>query len=182
MSSPVAVPVLETSRLRLRGHGLDDFPHSAAMWADPAVVRYIRPGGFTEEETWARVLRYVGHWKLLGCGYWVVEDKATGEFLGEAGFADFHRDVEPPLLGRTPEAGWAFRAAAHGKGFASETIAAMVAWGDEHFDGPTACIIQQSNAASVRVAEKNGYGAVQPVKYKGSEVMLYERERGSRQM
>jgi len=175
MSSLVAAPPLETARLRLRGHGLDDFPHSAAMWSDPAVVRYIRPAGFTPEETWARVLRYVGHWALLGFGYWVVEDKVTGEFVGEAGFANFHRDVEPPLLGETPEAGWAFRAEAHGRGYASETIAALVAWGDEHFDGPTCCIIEQSNVASVRVAEKNGYRALQPVKYKGSEVMLYRR-------
>ena len=66
------------------------------MWADPVVVRYIRPTPFNEEETWARVLRYVGHWALLGFGFWVVEDKETGGFLGEAGFLNFHRDTEPP--------------------------------------------------------------------------------------
>jgi len=31
----VAVPTIETERLRLRGHGIDDFLHCAAMWADP---------------------------------------------------------------------------------------------------------------------------------------------------
>src|SRR4051794_8967766 len=80
MSARVLAPILETARLRLRGHGLDDFPQSATMWADPKVVRYIRPTPFTEEETWARLLRYVGHWALLGDGFWVVEDKNTGEF------------------------------------------------------------------------------------------------------
>jgi RimJ/RimL family protein N-acetyltransferase len=145
------------------------------MWADPVVVRYIRPAGFTEEETWARVLRYVGHWTLLGYGYWVVEDKSTGEFLGEAGFADFHRDTVPPGVINVPEAGWAFRAEAHGRGYASEAVAAMVAWGDSHFDGPTACIIEQNNAASIRVAEKNGYRASQVITYKGTELMMYRR-------
>ena len=147
------------------------------MWADPVVVRYIRPTPFTEEETWARVLRYVGHWALLGFGFWVVEDKQTGEFLGEAGFLNFHRDTEPPGVINMPEAGWAFREAAHGKGYASETVAAMVAWADEHFDTSTACIIEGKNVASIRVAEKNGYRALQLVKYKGSEVMLYRRQR-----
>jgi RimJ/RimL family protein N-acetyltransferase len=180
MSSLVAAPTLETSRLRLRGHGLDDFPQSAAMWADPVVVRYIRPAGFTEEGTWARLLRYVGHWALLGYGFWVVEDKNTGEFLGEAGFLNFHRDTEPPRVINMPEAGWAFRAEAHGHGYASETVAAIVAWGDSHFETPTACIIEEKNGASIRVAEKNGYRANQVITYRGEELMMYTRERPQR--
>jgi RimJ/RimL family protein N-acetyltransferase len=146
------------------------------MWADPIVVRYIRPTPFSEEESWARLLRYVGHWALLGYGYWVIEDKATGKFMGEAGFANYHRDIDPPLLGNMPEAGWAFAAEAHGRGYASETIAALVAWGDSHFQKTTACIIDQQNLASIRVAEKNGYRPKQMVRYKGGEVMLYTRE------
>ncbi|MFZ0707475.1 MAG: GNAT family N-acetyltransferase [Candidatus Korobacteraceae bacterium] len=177
MSSLVAAPTLETPRLRLRGHGLDDFPHSAAMWADPVVVRYIRPTPFNEEETWARLLRYVGHWALLGYGFWVVEDKQTGEFLGEAGFLNFHRDTDPPRVINIPEAGWAFRADAHGRGYASETMAALVAWGDTRFDTPTACIIEEKNGASIRVAEKNGYRPRQVITYRGEEVMMYVRER-----
>lgn len=147
------------------------------MWADPVVVRYIRPSGFTQEEAWARMLRHVGHWAFLGWGYWVVEDKMTDEFLGEAGFANFHRDTQPPLLADTPEAGWVFRAEAHGKRYATETVAALVAWADSHFDGATACIIDQKNLASIRVAEKNGYHPKQFITYKGTEVMLYTRER-----
>jgi RimJ/RimL family protein N-acetyltransferase len=180
MPSLVAAPILETARLRLRGHGLDDFPQSAAMWADPVVVRYIRLTPFTEEETWARILRYVGHWALLGYGFWVVEDKWTGEFLGEAGFLNFHRDTDPPRVISMPEAGWAFRAEAHGHGYASETVAAIVAWGDSNFETSTACIIEQKNLASIRVAEKNGYHAKQPIIYRGEEVMMYTRERTGR--
>jgi RimJ/RimL family protein N-acetyltransferase len=145
------------------------------MWADPAVVRYIRRTPFTEEESWARMLRNVGHWTLMGYGYWVVEDKATGKFLGEAGFANFHRDTEPPLLNDIPEAGWVLVADAHGKGYASETVQAMVAWADSQFAAATACIIDQHNVASIRVAEKNGYFPRQLVRYKGEEVMLYTR-------
>ena len=147
------------------------------MWADPVVVRYIRPTPFNEEETWARLLRYVGHWALLGYGFWVVEDKQTGEFLGEAGFLNFHRDTEPPRVINIPEAGWAFRADAHGRGYASETMAALAAWGDTRFDTSTCCMIDQKNVASIRVAEKNGYRPRQVITYRGEEVMTYVRER-----
>lgn len=67
----LAVPTLETERLILRGHGVDDFGDSAAMWAEPEVVRHIGGRPFTREESWSRLLRYIGHWSALGFGYWV---------------------------------------------------------------------------------------------------------------
>ena len=39
----------------------------------------------TREEAWARLLRYAGHWALLGYGFWLVEDRTTGSFVGEVG-------------------------------------------------------------------------------------------------
>src|SRR5271156_932079 len=89
----VEVPILESERLKLRGNGLNDFVHSAAMWADTEVTRYIGGKPLTEVETLARFLRYVGHWSLLGFGYWVVEEKTTGNFIGEVGFADYKRGL-----------------------------------------------------------------------------------------
>src|ERR1035438_972988 len=100
LPNAVQVPVLETERLRLRGHRLDDFDASAAMWADPNVTKHIGGHPLTEEEAWTKFLRYVGHWALLGFGYWVVEEKATGNFVGEIGFADYKRDLLPSLQDR----------------------------------------------------------------------------------
>jgi RimJ/RimL family protein N-acetyltransferase len=45
-------PPLETARLELRAHRLDDFAACAAMWADPIVARYIGGKPLSEEETW----------------------------------------------------------------------------------------------------------------------------------
>ena len=103
---PPSIPVLETPRLVLRGHALADFADSARMWADPQVTRFIGGRPSTEEEAWARFLRYPGHWALLGYGYWVVVEKATGGFVGEVGLADFRREMTPSFAGE-PEAGWA---------------------------------------------------------------------------
>jgi RimJ/RimL family protein N-acetyltransferase len=51
------VPVVETERLILRGHTLDDFPAFAAMWADPAVTRFIGGAPLSQEESWGKFLR-----------------------------------------------------------------------------------------------------------------------------
>lgn len=171
----VDVPILETERLVLRRHQVEDFPACARMWADPGVTRYIRETPFTEEETWSRLLRFIGHWAVLGFGYWAVEQRETGTFIGEVGFADYKRDLKPSLDGM-PEIGWVFATAAHGKGFATEAVKAAIAWGDAQFGKKqTACIIAPDNAASIRVALKCGYKEIVHTTYHGHATVMYTR-------
>jgi len=175
LPNAVQVPVLETERLKLRGHRLDDFTASAAMWADPNVTRHIGGKPLSEEEAWTKFLRYVGHWALLGFGYWVVEEKATGNFVGEIGFADYKRDLLPSLDGK-PESGWVLDPQFHGKGYATEAVRAAIRWGDAHFGASqTACIIFPENLPSIRVAEKCGYREWQLTTYKGRPTMILVR-------
>ena len=157
-------------RLRLRGHRLDDFPGCAARWADPAICRQLGRKPFTEVESWTRLLRYVGHWVLLGFGYWVVEEKESGRFVGEVGFADYKRDMESPVR-RDPEIGWVF--CRQGKGYATEAARAAILWGDEHFGASrTTCIISPEKLPSIRVAEKCGYRNLQLTLYKGKPIIV----------
>jgi RimJ/RimL family protein N-acetyltransferase len=177
MPIPVEVPVIETARLILRGHRTADFEPSVAMWADPRITRYLRDKPFTEEETWTRFLRYLGHWALLGFGYWAAEEKASASFVGELGFADYKREISPSLKG-IPEIGWVFAAHSHGKGYASEAALAVTAWGDTKFgSAKTACIIDPENTASVRVAEKCGYRHFTSTTYHGMPTVMMFRER-----
>jgi len=170
-----AVPLVETERLRLRGHRTGDFDAIAAMWADPLVVRYTVGKPLSREEAWTKLVRNAGLWSLLGYGYWVVEEKGSGEFVGEVGFADFQREIEPPILG-IPESGWLVTPKFHGKGYATEAVGAILAWGDEHFNkARTVCLIHVDNAPSVRVAEKCGYREYQRARYKDQELMMLER-------
>jgi RimJ/RimL family protein N-acetyltransferase len=178
LSSPhpaAQAPVIETERLKLRAHRLDDFIPCSAMWADSVITRYIGGKPQSEEESWTRLLRYVGHWALLDFGYWVVEEKATGNFAGEIGFADYKRNLEPSLDG-TPEIGWVIASQFHGKGYATEAVRAAITWGDDHF-GPsrTACLIHPENLPSIRVAEKCGYREFQQTTYKGHPTMVFVR-------
>lgn len=170
-----AAPVIETARLRLRAHRPDDLAPCWAMWADPAVTRHIGGKPASRHETWSKLLRYAGLWSLLGYGYWALEDRATAGFVGELGFADFKRDVQPSP-GERPEIGWALAPHAHGKGYATEAVQAALAWADAHFGATkTVCLISAGNLASIRVAEKCGYREYARTEYHGETTMLFER-------
>ena len=114
-SGGMPVPLMQTDRLVMRGHGLADYVDCLDLWTEPAVTRYIGGRPFSSEEVWGRLQRYVGHWSLLGYGYWLVAEKGTGAFVGEVGFADFKRQITPSFDG-VPEIGWALLPTAQGKG------------------------------------------------------------------
>ena len=156
----IAAPSIETERLRLRGHGVDDFTDCVALWSEPDVVRYTIREPSPPQRTWLRILGYRGHWALLGFGYWAVEEKKSGRYIGELGFADFKRAMNLPLDGM-PELGWVLAPWARGKGYATEALEAAIAWGDEQFQSRrTVCIIHRDNRRSFRVAEKLGYDII----------------------
>jgi RimJ/RimL family protein N-acetyltransferase len=169
---------LETARLCLRVHRLDDFAECAAMWRDPEVTRHVGGKPQSEEEVWARLLRYVGHWQALGFGYWAVRERGTDRFVGEVGFANFKRDIQP-TLGDAPEAGWVLARWSHGQGFATEAMRAVLAWSAAHLPGrDTVCIIDQGNATSIKVAGKIGYRLVGEATYRGAQILSYVRPYG----
>jgi RimJ/RimL family protein N-acetyltransferase len=166
---------IDTERLVLRPHTLHDFEDSLAMWSDASVTRFIGGRPFNREETWARLLRYAGHWAMLGFGYWVIRERTTNRFVGEVGFADYQRDMDPPL-GNLPEAGWALSPHAHGQGYATEALRAVTLWADRRWPGATTvCMIDPDNAASVRVAEKCGYSQTRTATYRGNPTLVFER-------
>lgn len=169
------VPTVTTDRLVLRGHRIEDFDESIAMWSDPKVVRYVGGKPFTREGVWSMRLRYAGHWALMGYGYWVVEERASGRFVGEVGFAEMKREIVPSIEG-CPEAGWVLSPWSHGQGFATEAVRAALTWGAERF-GPidTVCIIDPDNVASLGVAKKCGYEVELETVYKGEPIVVSRR-------
>ena len=168
-------PVIETPHLRLRRHRIEDFPACRDMWADPRVTQFIGGRPLTQEESWLKFQRNAGHWPLLGFGFWVLEEKSTGAFAGEVGFAYFFRELDPPLE-NLREAGWVLPSSAHGKGYATEAVRAALAWGDSRFSTPrTICLIHPENRSSLRVAEKCGFREWRKATYHSEPALLLER-------
>lgn len=166
---------IETERLLLRPHEREDFNDCAAMWSDPAITRHTIGSPSPLQRTWQRLLAYRGHWELLGFGYWAVIDKSSGRYIGELGFADFKRNIQPSIDG-IPELGWALASHAHGKGFATEALKAAVTWGDRIFgDQHTVCIISPENSASLKVAAKLGYQEYARTTKEGVPEILFVR-------
>ena len=167
---------LETPRLILRAHRLEDFAAYAVMRADPVVMKYMGKGDLlSEEEAWSKFQSMAGHWDLLGYGTWAVEEKTSGRLIGGLGFADKKRPPDHPASG-APEMGWSFAASVHGKGFATEALRAALTWGREFF-GParTVCVISTENGASIRLAEKHGFKQFATASRYGLGRFVFER-------
>ena len=142
-------------------------------------MRFLGAKPNTTDESWSRLLRNAGHWTLLGFGSWLVEEKATGDFVGEVGLFNYQRDIDPPL-GETPEIGWILSPAKHGKGYATEAVRALVAWGDSRFTSDElTCLIAPENTASLRVAAKCGFVQSHATTFRGSPSLVLLRKRSA---
>jgi RimJ/RimL family protein N-acetyltransferase len=173
------VPTLRSERLVLRAHRLDDFERLAAMWAHPVVVTHFGGKPFNREDSWNRLLRYVGHWQMLGYGLWAVTLPHEDVHLGDVGFLHGERDGLAPF--GCPEAAWSFHPEAQGQGYASEAVACALAWADRQAVGPqplfarTVAMINPPNAASIAVARRCGFAITGEALYRDEAVGLWER-------
>jgi RimJ/RimL family protein N-acetyltransferase len=168
--------MIETPRLVLRPHILEDFEPWFSMFSDPELFRFIGFPNLSREDAWNRLLRYAGHWSLLDFGMFAVVEKATNRFFGEVGLADFHRGLGPRFDGY-PEAAWIMLRSAQGRGLALEAVTACHKWFDEQ-RGParTVCIIKPHNEGSLRLASKVGYRPFGDCVYKQDRYIILERQ------
>lgn len=160
--------LLETDRLALRRFTADNAQHIYALDNDPAVMRYINGGAPTpweviQTQILPGFLRYDD--AQPGFGFWAVEEKATGEFVGWFVFRPTGDDPSEVVLG------YRFHRAAWGKGYASEGAQALiergfVEWGVERVVATT----YEENRASRRVMEKLGMRHERSFRYSAEEI------------
>lgn len=169
------IPLIETERLILRAHAVADFDRYVEMWQEPDVYRFIGGEPFTRESSWSRFIRHAGVWHHMGFGFFAVEEKATGLFVGEAGFHDMHREIEPSIEG-TLEAGWGMMSGAQGWGYATEAMTAALSWADSQFAGRRmTAIIDPDNLPSLRVAARLGFEELLRTSYHDAPIVIFER-------
>jgi RimJ/RimL family protein N-acetyltransferase len=171
------IAMIETSHLTLRPHTTDDLQAYATLWQEklghdgaPSRLPVL-----SEEEVWARILRWIGHWSVYGWGPFVAVDRASGAICGEIGFGYFHRG-HGPGFDSFPEGMWKISAEHRGKGYAREAMEAAIVWFDRTVKAQrTVCMIDPTNEISRKLAGRLGFREYGNTEYKGNPLILFER-------
>jgi RimJ/RimL family protein N-acetyltransferase len=168
----LAIPELHTERLLLRSFSPDDFEPFVEIVSDPEVVRYLDDGApISREECWRGMALFIGHWHLRGYGWWAVEDRRTGRFLGRIGL--YNPEGWPGL-----EIGWLLDQRAWGSGLATEGATAALAYAFEVVRADhVISLIDPRNTRSIRVAEKLGETYRHRLRHNDRSLLVYGTRR-----
>lgn len=170
--------VVTTERLLLRPYELRHRDDMLQLTSSRETFPQAPNGPLDGEENWSRLLRHIGHWSVFGYGFFAVEEKDNGRFIGEAGLSMFRRDLRPDFE-TAPEATWSIVPAAQGKGYACEAASAALGWAEAtHRLRRTLCLVHADNGPSLRVAEKLDFRRMETAMYKGRRFILFERIAG----
>ena len=142
---------LETERLILRPVDPErDLEPWTRTHSDEETVRYLGGEIMSKAKSWRMMAAVVGHWQIRGYGFFSVESKDTGAWVGHVG--PWFPEGWP---GR--EIGWTIAREHWGKGLATEAARACL---DYVFDTlgwkRVIHVILPGNEASIAVARKLG--------------------------
>jgi RimJ/RimL family protein N-acetyltransferase len=142
---------LETERLILRRIDPDrDFEPWAKAMADERVTRFTGGQVMDRALAWRNMAAIIGHWEIRGYGFFSVEERATGDWVGRVG--PWYPEGWPE-----PEVGWTIAPDFWGRGYATEAGRAAIdyAFGTLGW-GRVIHVILKGNARSVAVATRLG--------------------------
>ncbi|GAA6181492.1 GNAT family N-acetyltransferase [Shimia sp. NS0008-38b] len=142
------VPRLETERLIMRAHVESDIESEIEFYQTDASETVGGP--MEPTDVWRYISMMMGHWALRGYGFWALEEKATGIYLGRAG-------PWMPMGYDEPEIGWTLMNHATGKGYATEAALAARSYAYDVLGWETAVSLTlPDNIASQAVAKRLG--------------------------
>ena len=166
----ISVPSLHTDRLKLREYRVEDFASFAEHLSNPESSAYL--GSADRQAAWRIFSSHVGMWVLNGAGWWSIEDRQTGQLVGNVG-AFIRCDAT------VMEMGWNTYRAFWGKGIANEAAAAVLKYAFEVRHEPKVrALIDDGNDSSRRVAERLGMAYEMKTELNGKVINCYMRERG----
>lgn len=161
--------ILETPRLILRTLTMDDIDNILLIFEDPIAMTFYH-GTKSKQEAIQWVEKANRHFESMRQGFFAIELKSTGKFLGISGIL-FQEGVDGEDLN---EIGYLIVRKHWGKGYATEAAKALMDYGFNTLKHKKLfSIIDPKNTASIRVAEKNGFTYEKDIVYKGRHASLY---------
>jgi RimJ/RimL family protein N-acetyltransferase len=160
--------VICTERLILRRVTKDDTGNLMEIFSDPVAMRYY-PSTKNESETMEWINWTLKNYDEYGVGLWIVEDKVTGEFLGQCGIVPQEVDGVMEM-----EIGYLFVRRFWGKGYATEAALACKNYGFERLKlNRMVSLPDVNNIPSTKVAKRIGMQEMKIINKWGKEVYVY---------
>lgn len=162
--------VLETPRTIVREMNVGDLPALYAIYDDDEIRRFVEPLLAYGEEKKRLESHIRNQYGLCGFGLWAVVEKSGGQLIGRAGISAREIDGES-----RPELGYLIARAYRRQGYAFEVCAAIKEYAFDRLGVETLSIVTKpGNTASVRTAEKLGFGKPSLSAVKGCEYMIFQ--------
>jgi RimJ/RimL family protein N-acetyltransferase len=174
--------LLETDRLLIRRVGPDDLDDLVALNADPQVMQLVGPP-LSADQSLELLQRMLTEYTQGPTGWFAAEQHSDGAFVGLVALkriSDTNRLALGPRLcsGGEIEVGWRLRPAYWGRGYATESGRALLAYGfDELRLARIIALALKDNHASCRAIEKLGLRFVSDYEVIGRPARLYEVKR-----
>jgi ribosomal-protein-alanine N-acetyltransferase len=164
---PIELPIV-TERLIVRCFVPEtDAEPMFGVYGDPEVMRFI-PGGALSDVVAVRSLleRYADAQERQGFSSWAVDDRQTGQPIGDAGFGIFEPTGEVEL-------GYTLARDRWGQGYATEVARACLVAGLEQLATRIIAVVDAENKASLRVPEKIGMKKIKTTQAHGRPHVLF---------
>lgn len=149
--------ILTTERFELRPPAVGDLAGLIDLIADEETRRFLGPATPDAKSQADRLLRNAGSWALFGYGTFMVRRRGEAQIIGSCGIFRSWRGFGQGM-DDVPEAGWIIHRDAWGQGVAGEVMRTVLDWFDKtHGPLRIACMIEEGNTGSERVAAKLGF-------------------------
>lgn len=171
----MTAPVLTTDRFELWLPQAADLDGLYRLTEDEETRRFLGGAVADRTDSFGRLLKNAGCWSLYGYGTFAVRQRGKADLIANCGV--FHTWRGLPGLDDVAEGGWIVRKDWWGRGVAGEVMRCALDWFDATHGAPrVACMIEEGNTASERVAAALGFAEYHRHQdHDGHYLRLYER-------